>query len=182
MDVTKEALELELARTVNKMQKEVGDRDHIIEILEKELERLREQNASLTRFAAIFMNAKPVPLREADDQERPPRDTTVDETPGAPVPSASVGRSRPSGEPAVPVRDPKPRLYRVEVKTEVYCVAESAEQAARIAQRNTRDEQFDTRATLAEWVSPDWGNCMPYTAPGVDVVGRTCDEWLQDGG
>jgi len=182
MDVTKEALELELARTVNKMQKQVGDRDHMIEVLEKELERLREQNASLTRIAAILTNAKSVPFEESDDRERAHQETTVDEAPGEPAPHASVGMLRPLAEPAVPVKDPKPRLYRVEVETEVYCVAESAEQAERIAQRNTLNEDFNAHATLAEWVSPDWGDCVPYTAPGVKVADRTCDDWLQDGG
>lgn len=69
------------------------------------------------------------------------------------------------------------KLYRVDVETEVYCVASSETEAMEVARRHFADEEPALSAKVATYVEGDWDEGLPYHARK-DLPDRTCSEWF----
>lgn len=71
------------------------------------------------------------------------------------------------------------KLYRVEVETEVYCLAESPHEAMAVARKHYDEEDPDMTAWLATSVDTHWVDGIPYHRRS-GVPEKTCAEWLKE--
>ena len=73
----------------------------------------------------------------------------------------------------------KLKLYRVEVETELYCLAESQHEALAAARDHYRDEEPAMTAWEASYVDGDWYDALPHHRRR-ELPDKTCAEWLRE--
>jgi hypothetical protein len=71
------------------------------------------------------------------------------------------------------------KLYRCEVETIVYCLAESQHEAMAVAQNEYRNEEPDITAYEASFVEGDWYDGLPHHRRR-DLPDKTCAEWFEE--
>lgn len=71
------------------------------------------------------------------------------------------------------------KLYRVEVETELYCLAESEKEAIGVARRHFHDEEPHMSARVADYVEGDWYDGLPYHARP-EIPDKSCAEWMRE--
>jgi len=72
------------------------------------------------------------------------------------------------------------KLFRVEIETELYCLAESQAEAEKIGRHHSREEEVYVSAYVADYVEGDWQDVPPYHDRGDDLPDKTCMEWLRE--
>jgi hypothetical protein len=77
------------------------------------------------------------------------------------------------------------RLFTVSFETEVVVLADSQEQAEKIAQRSVRSidaDQWDASASPMSCMPGGWdGGCIPFGAGDPQEPDRTIAEWIERG-
>lgn len=71
------------------------------------------------------------------------------------------------------------KLYRVEVETALYCLAESQHEAMAVAREFHREEEPEFSAYEASYVDTDWYDGLPHHRRR-ELPDKTCAEWLKE--
>ena len=71
------------------------------------------------------------------------------------------------------------KLYRVEVETEVYCLAESQHEALAVAREHWDDDEPIMTAWEATTIDVDWVDALPHHRRP-ELPDKTCGEWLDE--
>jgi len=71
------------------------------------------------------------------------------------------------------------KLWRVEVETEIYCVAETAHEAQAAARDHYSSEEPELSAYEAAYVEGEWFDSLPYHRRP-ELPDKTCGEWLKE--
>lgn len=72
------------------------------------------------------------------------------------------------------------KLYEVSVEGTIYVMADSAEEAAKLAERNAYKNEFAYIANPAREVWDDWDEYEPWRSSGDEThQGKTCAEILK---